>query len=97
MVAEVRLTDAVEARDVGHQVVVDPEPTHGVVGGRVDPHRDVVRVLVGYAVVHLEEVGVAVLDDVAPLPCDGVGEVEEHTVLQRADATARVDHALGGP
>ena len=64
MVGEVRLAEHVEAGHVAHQVVVDPEPTHRVVDGRVDAHRHHVRVLAGDALVHLDEVAVALLDHV---------------------------------
>jgi hypothetical protein len=44
------------------QVVVDPQPAHRVVRGGVDAHRGLVRVLPGDALVHLEQVAVAVGD-----------------------------------
>ena len=68
VVREVRLAEHVQAREVAHQVVVNPEPAHRVVDGRVDPHGDLVRVLTGDALVHLEEVVVALLDDVLAEP-----------------------------
>ena len=64
VVGEVRLAEHVQAGDVAHQVVVDPQAAHRVVDGGVDAHGDVVRVLAGDALVHLEEVAVALLDDV---------------------------------
>ena len=96
MVGEVRLAGAVEPRDRGHQLVVHPEPAHRVVGRRVDAHRDLVRVLVGDALVHLEEVPVALLDDVDAEAADRIAEVEVHAVLLRADAVPGVDLDLGG-
>ena len=62
VVGEVRLAEHEQAGDRAHQVVVDPEPAHRVVHGGVDPHRDLVRVLVGDPLVHLEEVAVLLLD-----------------------------------
>ena len=47
VVGEVRLAGHEQAGDRGLQVVVDPEPAHRVVDGRVDPHRRLVRVLAG--------------------------------------------------
>ena len=95
VVGEVRLAEHVEAGDVAHQVVVDPEPAHRVVDGGVDAHRHLERVLVGDALVHLEEVVVALGDDAAAEAADGVGEVEVHAVLLRPDAATGVDLALG--
>ena len=81
---------------VRHQVVVDPQPAHRVVHGRVDPHRHLVRVLVGDPLVHLEEVAVLRLDGLAAEPLDGVGEVEVDAEPARADAAALVADLLGG-
>src|SRR5690606_25609636 len=83
--------------DVGHQVVVDPQAAHRVVGGGVDAHRHFVGVLVGDPLVHLEQVPVAVGDDVGPHPLDRGAEVEVDAVVEGADPLAGLDHAHGGP
>ena len=57
----------------------------------------VVRVLAGDPLVHLEQVPVALADDVLAEAADGVGEVEVHAVLLRPDAAAGVDGPLGRP
>ena len=75
MVGEVRLTRGVQPRNGGHQVVVDPEAAHRVVGGRVDTHRYRVRVFARYPFVHLEQVAVAVFDGFFAVAVDGIGEV----------------------
>jgi len=59
VVGEVGLSGDVEARDVGLQVVVHPQATHRVVHGGVDAHGDLVGVVPGDALVHLEQVAVA--------------------------------------
>ena len=64
LVGEVRLAEHEQPGHVAHEVVVDPEPAHRVVDRGVDAHRHDVRVLVGDALVHLEEVAVALLDHV---------------------------------
>ena len=46
VVGEVGLPEDEEPGQVGHQVVVHPEPAHRVVDGREDPHRHLVGVLV---------------------------------------------------
>ena len=97
VVGEVGLAEHVEAGHVAHQVVVDPEPTHRVVDGGVDAHGELVRVLVGDALVHLEEVAVALLDHVAAQTLDRAGEVEVGTVLQRADTPSGVHLVLDRP
>ena len=94
VVGEVRLAEHEQPGHVAHQVVVDPQPAHRVVDRGVDAHRHLVRVLAGDALVHLEQVAVALLDDVLAEPLDRLREVEVHAVLQRPDAAARVDLAL---
>ena len=94
MVGEVRLAEHVEPGQVALEVVVDPQPAHRVVDGGVDAHGDGERVLTGDALVHLEEVVVALVDDLRADARDRLGEVEVHAVLQRPDAAAGVDLAL---
>ena len=84
VVGEVGLAEDEEAGDRAHQVVVHPEPAHRVVHGGVDPHRHLVRVLVGDALVHLEEVAVLLLDRVLAEALDGVLEVEVDAEARRA-------------
>ncbi len=96
VVREVRLARDVEARDRGHQVVVHPEPAHRVVRGRVDAHRDLVGVVVRDALVHVEEVAVALADDVLAEAADRVREVEVDAEARLADAAALVADLLGG-
>ena len=62
VVGEVGLTGDEQARDVGAQVVVDPQSAHRVVDRRVDAHRHLVGVLAGDPLVHVEEVPVPGLD-----------------------------------
>ena len=47
VVGEVGFTENEAARNSGHQIVVHPEAAHGVVDGREDTHRNLVRVFVG--------------------------------------------------
>src|SRR5690625_6652221 len=87
MVGEVRLPEDVEAGDGAHQVVVDPESPHGVVGSWVDPHRDLVWVLVGDPLVHIEEVPVPLPDRINPVAPDRVIEIEVDPTSTRSDTT----------
>ena len=64
-------------------------------GSRVDAHRDRVRVLTGDALVHLEQVGVALHHHVASQPPDRVAEVQIDAAPPRADAATLVAHFLG--
>ena len=95
VIREVRLAENVQAGDVAHQVVVDPQPAHDVVHGRVDAHRRLVRVLAGDALVHLEQVAVALLDGLAAEALERVGEVEVDRAAGRPDAAPLVADHLG--
>ena len=96
VVGEVGFAGGEEAGDGGLQLVVDPEAAHGVVDGGVDHHGHLVGVLVGDFLVHLEEVAVLLLHDVAAEAADGVGEVEVDGQSGAADAEAGVAALLGG-
>ena len=96
MIGEVGLAQHEEAWDGALQVVVHPQAAHGVVGSRVDAHGRLVGVLVGDALIHLEEVPVALLDLGLPEALDGVVKVEVDAAARGADATALVAGLLGG-
>ena len=95
VVGEVRFADHVQAGDSGHQVVVHPQAAHGVVDGGVDAHRLLVRVFAGDALVHVEQVAVALLDDVLAEALDGIAEIEVDGEAGFADAAAFVADLLG--
>ena len=86
VVREVGFPEHVQAGDRAHEVVVHPQPAHRVVDGGVDAHRDLVRVLVRDALVHVEEVAVLLGDHGLAQPLDGVGEVEVHAEAAGPDA-----------
>ena len=93
---EVGLAQYEQAGDVAHQVVIDPQAAHGVVGRRIDAHRHLVGVLVGDLLVHLEQVAVTLADGVLAQALDGSGKVQVHAAPARADAAAVVALFLGG-
>ena len=97
VVREVGLAEDEEPGDRAHEVVVHPQAAHRVVAGGVDPHRHLVRVLVGDALVHLEEVAVLLLDLGLPEAGDRVLEIEVDAESRGPDAAALVADLLGGP
>src|SRR5690606_7308604 len=94
VIREVRLTPDKQAGDGALEVVVHPEPTHRVMDCGVDAHRHLVRVVARDPLVHLEQVAVALLNDIAPEALDRLGEVEVDAVLLRPNAMPRVHLAL---
>jgi hypothetical protein len=97
VIGEVRLANHVQARDRAHQVVVDPQSAHRVVRGRKDAHRDLVRVLVSDALIHLEQVAVLLLNGAAAEPLDGIAEIQVDAEAGRTDAPPLVANLLRGP
>ncbi len=85
----------VQAGDGGHQVVVHPQAAHGVVDGGVDAHGHLVGVFAGDALVHVEQVAVALLDDVLAQALDGVAEIQVDGQAGFAHAAAFVADRLG--
>ena len=79
MVREVALADGEQTLDRGHQFVVHPDTTHGVVDGGIDHHRVVVGADVGNLLVHVEEVAIALSYYVLAQTVDSLREVEEYS------------------
>src|SRR5919198_5658406 len=63
---------------------------------RIDTHGYFVGVLTGDALVHLEQVAVALADDVLAQPLDGGAEVEVHPIAAGPDSPALVADPLDG-
>src|SRR6185312_9635480 len=61
----------------------------------VDAHRRLVRILAGNALVHLEQVAVALGHRRLAETADRVGEVEVHAQAARTDAATFVAHVFG--
>ncbi|MCL4101980.1 hypothetical protein MMG03_001566 [Fibrobacter succinogenes] len=76
VVREVCFTENEAARDGGHQIVVNPQTTHGVVDCREDAHRNLVRVFVNDLFVHLEEVTILSRNACNAHALDSVCEVQ---------------------
>ena len=62
MVGEVRLACSIQPGHRGHQVVVHPQSTHGVVHRGVNLHRRLVRIIGCNLLVHVEQVAILRLD-----------------------------------
>ena len=95
VVGEVGLTENEATRNRGHQIVVNPEAAHGVVDGREDAHRDLVRVFVGDFLVHLEQVTILGRNTCNAHALDSVGEVEINGLLGGTHAETCVADLLG--
>ena len=95
VIGEVRLTRDIQAGDGAHQVVIDPQPAHGVVNGGIDAHGHFVGILAGDALVHVEQVAVALYDDVLAQALDSLAEVEVDAQAGLAHAAAFVANGLG--
>ena len=96
MIGEIGFAENEQAGDRGHQVVVDPKTAHGVVRGRIDAHGDFVGVLAGDALVHFEEVAVALGNLVFAETLDGIGEIEIDAKTSWADTVACIAFGFGG-
>jgi hypothetical protein len=95
VIREVRLARREQARDGRHQVVVDPEASHRVVRGGIDPERRAQRIVAGEPLVHLEEVAVAIPERAGTDAGEGVAEIKEHGASAGRDAAALVAHCPG--
>ncbi len=90
VIGEVGFAENEESGDIGHQVVVDPETAHDIVGAGVDLHGLFVGIFAHDLVVHIEEVAVFGADGGFAFFGDGFAEVEVDGFTADADAVAFV-------
>ena len=95
VVGEVGFAEHEQAGDGALQLIVHPEAAHGVVDGGVDAHRHLVGILVGDALIHVEEVAVALANRLLAQAADGFGEVEIDAEAGLPYPVAFVAHRLG--
>ena len=96
VIGEVGFAENEQTGNRGHQVVVHPEAAHGVVTGGIDAHGNFVGILAGDALVHFEEVAVALGNFVFSETLDRIGEIEVDAKAGFADTAASIALGLGG-
>ncbi len=96
VIGKIRFAQHEKPGNGGHQVVVHPQPAHGVVNRGVDAHRHLVGVLIGDALVHLKQVAVTLANLCLAEPADGVRKVQINTLAARPDSAPFVAHLLRG-
>ena len=55
VIGKVRFADDEQARDVAHQIVINPQPAHRVMDRRINPHRHFVGIFAGDFFVDVEQ------------------------------------------
>ena len=96
VVREVSLTEHMQTGDRGHEVVVHPQTTHGVVGGGVNHHRLLVGIHVGNFLIHLEEVAILTVNPLLTHAVNGILEVQEHAAAGIGNTALVVTSLLSG-
>ena len=76
VIREVRFTQHMKARQGAHEVVIHPEAAHRVVNGRIDSHGSFIWVLTRYALVHVEKIAVALIDDLLTQTFDRLRKIQ---------------------
>ena len=79
-----------QPRDRTHQLVVNPESSHRVMGGGIDAHRRAIGIVAADPLVHGHQVAVAGGDDITAFAADRVGEIQVHRTSARTDAVTGV-------
>ena len=97
MVGEVSLTNHKQALDRTHQVVVDPQTAHGVVRGWENPHGNLVGILVGNALIHVEQIAVLGSHRITSHPRRRVAEIQVDTQSGFANAAPLITDLFGTP
>ncbi len=96
VVGEVALAQGKQTLDTGLKLIIHPEAAHGVVDGGEDHHRVLVGIDISNLLIHIEEVAVALVNDVAAEALESLREVEEHGQTGVVDTIALVGALLGG-
>ena len=96
VIGEIRFAQHVQAGDVGHEVVIHPQAAHRVMNRRIDHHRQLIGILAGDLLIHLEQVAVARADHRFAEPFGGVPEIQIDAKAGRRDAATVVTRFLGG-
>ena len=98
VIGEMLVAEGEEAGEPrGHgEVVVHPEPAHGVMHCGIDAHRHLIGVFGRDLVIHVEEIAVALANGLFALAFDGVGEIQIHAESTGPDAAAVIAGFLGG-
>ena len=77
------------------QVVVNPEPAHGVVDSGENLHGCLVRIVTGDFFIHLEEVAVARADDIFSEALNSVLEIQINAEAGWGNSAAFIADLLG--
>ena len=95
MIGKVRFADDKQAGHVAHQIIINPEPAHGIVDCRVNSHRQFIGVFTSYLFVNFEQISVAFPDRSFAEPLDCVGKIEINAAPAWANAAAFVANFFG--
>ena len=95
MIGKVCFADDKQTGHVAHQIIINPEPAHRVVHGRINSHRQLISVFAGYLFVNLEQISIALANRIFTDPLDCVGEIEINASPAWTDAAAFVANFLG--
>ena len=94
MIREICFPDHKQTGHVAHQIIIHPEPAHGVVHRWVNPHWHFVGIFAGYFFVNLEQIAVALANYVFPKPFDRIRKIEVNTAPAGTHAAAFVANFL---
>ena len=95
VIGEVRFADGKQPRNGAHQKIIHPQAAHGVVYGGVNPHGNFVRIFIGDALVHLEQIAIALANYIHAESLYGVREIQIDAQAGLAHAAAFVANCFG--
>ena len=97
MIREIGFPGGKKTRNGGLQFVVHPDPSHGIVDGRIDHHGNFIGIVIGDLFVHLEKVPVLGLDHILAQPLDGILEIEEYSQSRGVHPESCIAPFFGSP
>jgi len=95
MIREITFTDGKESGYGCHQLIIDPDPTHGIMNGRVDHHGCFIWIVIYDLFVHLEKVSIFGFYGILAKSPDGICKVQVDRE-SRSNSVPGITTFLGG-
>src|SRR5258708_1203249 len=95
MIAEIGFTQNEKARNIAHELIIDPQAAHGVMDRRVNAHRRFIGIFPRDLFIHLKEVAIAAFNSLKTKALDGVGKIQIHAKAMIANAATLITYLFG--
>ena len=95
MIREISLPKCIQAGDSCHHLIINPDPSHGVMNCRIDHHRVLIRILINDLFIHLEKIAVPFFDYIFPQTFNRFFKIKKYGQASISYAIAGITAFLG--